>query len=461
MNVLKRVATFANKAYAILALALVAVTLTACGGGGGGGQPPTTSPTTPPTTPAKVAQATLIANPSGFALTAGSSQSVVVEGGSGDGAMTATASPLSVCTATLTANTVNVTGVTTGVCTIAISKDGDGNYNPAETSVSVTVNAPSKVSQSALVATPTTATITVGNSRTVGIAGGNGNGAMSVTASPLSVCAATLTGSTVNVVGVGTGTCTVTVSKDGDSNYNPVSTTVLVTVVAVVNTDTTPPPAPTVSLQNDTTNGGSPSFAEDLITNDPTVKVVGEAGASLRLTYTDTHGNVVVKTTTMPASGSTTVSLTAGEMGNGWTSNAPDHPRYNPALPTGVNYLTGQIHDGTITVTATLTDVAGNVSGATSFGFTLDTVAPGQMDLSLGNPKQVQGLEVDATWQWQHIGNCGVNSPSVGNNWINGNGSTLDTSSLGNDYWVAIRQTDKAGNTNGVTTIHFASIICQ
>jgi large repetitive protein len=109
--------------------------------------------------------------------------------------------------------------------------------------------------------------------------------------------------------------------------------------------DTTGPEAPVVSLTTDT--GAS---TDDALTNDAALTITAEAGSTVRVFDGDTELGVA-------------------------TEGAPGQFSFAPA----------GLSDGAVTLTATATDAAGNVSDAGEISFTLDTAAPAAPVVALAN----------------------------------------------------------------------------
>ncbi|WP_305607344.1 Ig-like domain-containing protein, partial [Rhodoferax sp.] len=114
------------------------------------------------------------------------------------------------------------------------------------------------------------------------------------------------------------------------------------------------------------------------------------------------------------------------------------------------------LQQGTVAVSASVTDAAGNVGGTPSVGsFTLDTTAPTLPVLTLAadtgattdnltsnGTVDVGSLETNATWQY---------STDNGTNWLAGTGSSFILSGDGNKS-VIVRQTDAAGNVGAASS---------
>ena len=117
--------------------------------------------------------------------------------------------------------------------------------------------------------------------------------------------------------------------------------------------DTTAPDAPTLAVGAGVSGGAT---AAEATQSSGAVTVTAESGSTVLVTFTDSASptaNSVVKTATGTGA-AIGVTLDSADLGTG----------------------AAKLLDGTITVSATATDVAGNVSTAGTGTFTLDTVAP-------------------------------------------------------------------------------------
>ena len=143
--------------------------------------------------------------------------------------------------------------------------------------------------------------------------------------------------------------------------------------------DTTPPPDPVLALIPAVTNGASLAEATASV---GVVSVVAEIDATVLVTFRDGTGpgsHAVIKAVTGLGVGSAVkVTLEASDLGTG----------------------SNQLHDGSITVTAIATDVAGNPSDSTSAvsscSFRLDTAPPAAPVILLGADVQAGANLADA-----------------------------------------------------------------
>jgi Ca2+-binding RTX toxin-like protein len=125
-----------------------------------------------------------------------------------------------------------------------------------------------------------------------------------------------------------------------------------------------------------------------------------------------------------------------------------------------VSIAPSALSDGSYSITARITDVAGNQGAAsTARTLTVDTIAntPGlalASDAGSSNTDKitrsgmvnVTGIETGATWQY---------STNNGTNWVNGTGTSFTLTGDGAKS-VIVRQTDVAGNTSTPTPNPFA-----
>ena len=140
-----------------------------------------------------------------------------------------------------------------------------------------------------------------------------------------------------------------------DAAGNAATTTHSITVAdnAAYSIDTSTPAAPTLAPGAGVSNGAT---AAEATASTGVVTVNAESGSTVRVTFTDNASptaHSVVKTATGTGAAQA-VTLESTDLGTGAT----------------------KLLDGAITVTATATDTAGNLSMAGSSSFTLDTAAP-------------------------------------------------------------------------------------
>ena len=126
--------------------------------------------------------------------------------------------------------------------------------------------------------------------------------------------------------------------------------------------DTTAPAAPTVTLGsgiNNATNNGATSA--EAIASSGVISVGGESGAKVEARFSRDASHTVIKTITLTSTSSQAVVLTSSDVST--------------------------LGDGTITVSVTQTDAAGNAQTATAATttFVLDTTAPAAPTVTLGS----------------------------------------------------------------------------
>lgn len=143
-------------------------------------------------------------------------------------------------------------------------------------------------------------------------------------------------------------------------------------------------------------------------------------------------------------------------------SNASiDESGWQTASGSSFNVADAEGGDGDYTIYVRQTDVAGNVSEASSFNFRLDTSAStpsltlessntiGSQVITNNGQVNVSGLESGADWEYSIDG---------GSTWNDGSGSSFTTSTDSTSYvdlGVRVRQTDAAGNVSGQASLDF------
>ena len=151
----------------------------------------------------------LVVNPESLEIPAGGVGTATISGGTSP--YTVSSSNPSAATATVSDDTVTVSGVSYGTTTITITDDVDNSVT-----ISVTVTSP-------LAADPTVVDLDPGDTATVTISGGSGS--YSVTSGNTSVATASMSGSTVTITAVAAGNISVTIT-DSASNVVTVSVNV-------------------------------------------------------------------------------------------------------------------------------------------------------------------------------------------------------------------------------------------
>ncbi|MDP2282677.1 MAG: hypothetical protein Q8L06_00950, partial [Pseudohongiella sp.] len=262
--------------------------------------------------------------------------------------------------------------------------------------------------------------------------------------------------------------------------------------------DSVGPSAPTVSLANNT------GVATDSITSDGTVTIGGiESGANwqfsldgnvwsegsgnsvtltgdgsktLQVRQTDAAGNVSASGAlnfTLDSSAPIAPTLAMAENTNNPSDTVTSNRTINVSgLESGASWqfsLGGDVwadgsgsnfavtDDGTYIVQVRQTDVAGNLSDASSLNFTLDTVKPFSPVIALADDTNivsdsvtristvnVSGLESNASWEYS----------LDGSNWADGIGSSFAVVGDGNKS-IQVRQTDVAGNVSDPVSLNF------
>jgi len=226
------------------------------------------------------------------------------------------------------------------------------------------------------------------------------------------------------------------VASDTAGNTSPDSATYTVSV------DTVAPNAPTLALGLGVADGATQAEA---IQASGVVTVLGESGATITVTFTN-GANTVTKTVTGTGSAQPVTLLAAD-----------------------VTKLT----NGTISVSATQTDAAGNVSSAGTTSFTLDTVAPNAPTLVLGSGVANGATQTEATQSSGVVtvaGDSGAaivvtftNGANTVTKNVTGTGSaqpvvllTAELTTLGNGtIGVSATQADAAGNVSPAATTSF------
>ncbi|MHA7291480.1 beta strand repeat-containing protein, partial [Arthrobacter sp. MDT3-24] len=294
--------------------------------------------------------------------------------------------------------------------------------SPAPPPVAPTLDAPSVVNIANVDAVPVSGTARARPAGTVSVTASDSAGnAVSGTATASSTGAWSLP--TLNLTSLNDGTVTLTATAtDTAGNVSPATT-------ATVPKDTVPPAAPTLD---------APSVVN--IANVDAVPVSGTAGdaGTVSVTASDSAGHAVSGTATASSTGA-------------WS------------LPT-LNLTS--LNDGTVTLTATATDTAGNVSPATTATVPKDTVPPAAPTLdapSVVNVANVDAVPVSGTAMAADT--VSVTASDSAGHTVSGTATasstgawslpTLNLSSL-NDGTVTLTATatatDTAGNVSPATT---------
>ena len=157
---------------------------------------------------------------------------------------------------------------------------------------------------------------------------------------------------------LGDGTITVSVTQTDAAGNAQTATAATTTFVL----DTVAPAAPTVTLGSGINNASSDgATSTEAIASNGVISVGGESGAKVEATFSRDASHTVIKTITLTSTSSQAVVLTSSDVST--------------------------LGDGTITVSVTQTDAAGNAQTATAATttFVLDTVAPAAPTVTLGS----------------------------------------------------------------------------
>ncbi|MDP3516677.1 MAG: Ig-like domain-containing protein, partial [Pseudohongiella sp.] len=269
--------------------------------------------------------------------------------------------------------------------------------------------------------TPTlTGTVTLGSGESLSVTVG---GATYTTANGLSVTGGNWSVTIPTALAEGTYAVTATVTDTAGNATSDSTTNELVI-------DTTAPAAPTVTITEDANNDGYINTAE----------LIGVVDVEISLPAGLVAGDVV-----KVSNGTTTnsITLTGGQITDRKVTTTFASPG-----------------DGnTITVTATVTDLAGNVSNQGNDAAKIDTTPPSAPTAVLVNDTgsvgtdavtkdgtvNVGGIEANATWQY---------STNGGTDWTTGTGTSFVlTEGTYTSNNVRVRQTDVAGNNSTSTNM--------
>ncbi|MEC4091728.1 Ig-like domain-containing protein [Pseudoalteromonas rubra] len=347
---------------------------------------------------------------------------------------------------TLSGSELDVSGLNNGTLTVSATQtDTAGNTSTAATqSITLDNAAPSAVTITTPIETDGIVNAAEdndvliagsgaesGNSVTVTITDNNSTVSRTVTADSSGNW--TLSGSELDVSGLNNGTLTVSATQSDTAGNTSTAATQSITL------DNAAPSAVTITTPIET--DGIVNAAED---NDVLIAGSGaESGNSVTVTITDNNSSV-------------SRTVTADSSGN-WTLS-------------GSELDVSGLNNGTLTVSATQTDTAGNASTAATQSITLDNAAPSAV--SITTPIETDGLVNAAEDNDVLIAGSGAesgNSVTVtitdnnstvsrtvtadsSGNWTL-SGSELDVSGLNNGtLTVSATQTDTAGNTSTAAT---------
>ena len=226
----------------------------------------------------------------------------------------------------------------------------------------------------------------------------------------------------ITALGDGTINVTATITDEGGNTSSSVTTFVL---------DTVSPSVPTLSLSTGISNGATSSEA---VSASGVITVRGESGATIRAIFTDSANRTVTKI----------------------VSNA----NAIQAISLGSNDLGGAsgLQDGTIAVSVTQTDMAGNpqTGSSATISFVLDTAAPTTPTLTLG-----QGISNGGASRAEALSTSGVLTTTVDTGTANSvlfirDATRIVTKSFvgsASNQSVVLTQTDLATLTDGAITV--------
>jgi len=212
----------------------------------------------------------------------------------------------------------------------------------------------------------------------------------------------------------------------------------------------------TISAMADATPPGAPT----------SIVLVNGGGNGNAYVNSGNAGSISVSVT-LPAGSLTTdlVRLTISNGGNSITSTKAGPAGSGTITFTGLN-VSG-LGDGTLTISANSTDVAGNVGTASSIGVTKDTVAPGAPTANYTDNNNANADVVSGAAEANASISVTKTSPAPTANYstaANGSGAYTvnvaatpgkpNAGAIGVTYVVTA--TDAAGNTSGATTLNFS-----
>ncbi|MFA7060413.1 MAG: fibronectin type III domain-containing protein [Pedobacter sp.] len=314
----------------------------------------------------------------GQTLTFGAAPTVVIgdsgtasaSGGASGNAVTFSASPASICTASGT-NGSTINGVSAGTCTITANQTGNTNYNAASPATQNIIVG--KGSQTIISFAFSPNSVNVGDVTTASATGGASGNVVTFSSNTTSVC--TVGGTNGSTITIKTsGTCTITANQAGNTNYNAATPVTQDIIVGLVGQTITFGAAPTVVV------GGSGA-------------VSASGGAS---------GNAV----TFSASPASVCTITNGNSVNGIavgicaiTANQAENDNYNAAAPVTQNITVGK-GSQTITFGVAPTVVVGgsgtvSASGSASGNAVTFSASPASV-CTVTNGNSVNGIAAGA-----------------------------------------------------------------
>lgn len=246
--------------------------------------------------------------PSSVTIPTGSSQTYSVGGGAGP--YTATSSNASVADASLSGNSLKVTGVTAGSANIVI-RDSQG------ATVNVAVTVPTASTIPLFTTAPANVTIAIGSSQTYAV--GGGTGPYTATSSNAGVADALLVGNNLKVTAITAGSASIVIR---DSQGAIVNVTVTVPSTSTTPLFTTAPTNVTIAIGSSQTyavGGGTGPYTAtssnagvaDAWLSGNSLKVTGVTAGSANVVVRDSQGATIIVAVTVPAAATIPLFTTA------------------------------------------------------------------------------------------------------------------------------------------------------
>ena len=215
-------------------------------------------------------------------------------------------------------------------------------------------------------------------------------------------------------------------------------------------TDTQAPAMPTLALGAGVSDG---TTAAEATAATGVVSVLAESGSTVLLTFSDSASPMHTLVKTVTGNGSAqSVQLDSTDIGTGIGTDTGTGP--------------ASLQDGSITISATATDAAGNTSTAGTASFTLDTLAPSINASSFAVNENTQAVgtatlsNADSV-TWALAGNGADNAlfaidPASGAiTWLAASGPDFEAATQSaagsNSYTLSVSATDAAGNQSTQT----------
>ena len=215
-------------------------------------------------------------------------------------------------------------------------------------------------------------------------------------------------------------------------------------------TDTQAPAMPTLALGAGVSGGAT---AAEATAATGVVSVLAESGSTVLLTFSDSASPMHTRVKTVTGNGSAqSVQLDSTDIGTDIGTNIGTGP--------------ASLQDGSITISATATDAAGNTSTAGTASFTLDTLAPSINASSFAvnentQPVGTATLSNADSVTWALAGNGADNAlfaidPASGAiTWLAASGPDFEAATQSaagsNSYTLSVSATDAAGNQSTQT----------